>query len=82
MGSFRKGGFSDLKKVQSDNITNYGDQRDIPSVKGTSRLSPYLASGQIHVETIWEECEKLKVKKEDIENLLMNWDGESLVIVW
>ena len=52
-----------LKKFLSENIINYGDQRDVPSVKGTSRLSPYLASGQIHVETIWEECEKLKVKK-------------------
>ncbi len=52
-----------LKEFLYKNITNYGDQRDIPSVKGTSRLSPYLASGQIHVETIWEECEKLKIKK-------------------
>ncbi len=52
-----------LKNFLNENIVNYGEQRDIPGVMGTSKLSPYLASGQIHVETIWEECEKLKEKK-------------------
>ena len=50
-----------LKNFLNENIVNYGEQRDIPGVMGTSKLSPYLASGQIHVETIWEECEKLKI---------------------
>ena len=28
-----------------DKLTSYDDQRDIPSIKGTSGLSPYLALG-------------------------------------
>jgi deoxyribodipyrimidine photo-lyase len=45
-------------------IENYGTSRDIPGVYGTSRISPYLAHGQIHVQTIWEQCEKIAKKKE------------------
>ncbi len=30
-----------------DKISNYGDMRDIPSIKGTSGISPYLAAGVI-----------------------------------
>ncbi len=43
-------------------LSNYGENRDIPSIEGTSKISPYLAFGQIHVETIWEECQKIKIK--------------------
>jgi len=43
-------------------LSDYGKDRDIPSIKGTSKVSPYLAFGQIHVETIWEECQKIKTK--------------------
>ena len=28
----------------------------------TSKLSPFIKHGQIHVETIWEECKKKKKK--------------------
>ena len=34
----------------------------MPGIEGTSKLSPYLAFGQIHVETIWEECQKIQNK--------------------
>ena len=43
-------------------IENYSDSRNIPSVLGTSRLSPFIKHGQIHVETIWEKCIKFKKK--------------------
>ena len=33
--------------------------RNFPSILGTSKLSPFIKHGQIHVETIWEECIKL-----------------------
>ena len=39
------------------------------SIEGTSKISPYLAFGQIHVETIWEECQKIKLKIMVIENI-------------
>ncbi len=52
-----------IKNFIDDKIVNYGESRDIPSITGTSKISPYLASGQIHVETIWENCNKIKIKK-------------------
>jgi deoxyribodipyrimidine photo-lyase len=51
-----------IKYFIKKNLTNYGENRDIPSIEGTSRISPYLAFGQIHIETIWEECQKIKIK--------------------
>jgi len=33
----------------------YGKQRNIPGVRGTSRLSPYLRFGEISPNTIWHE---------------------------
>jgi len=51
-----------LKDLIKKKITNYGDMRDIPSVEGTSKLSPYLKFGQIHVETIWNKCNEIKNK--------------------
>ena len=47
--------------VEND-LSKYGENRDIPNIEGTSKISPYLAFGQIHVETIWEECQKAKIK--------------------
>ncbi|MBB1367483.1 deoxyribodipyrimidine photo-lyase [Pseudoalteromonas sp. SR44-5] len=36
----------------SDKLLSYKDQRDIPSIKGTSGLSPYLALGIVSVEQL------------------------------
>ena len=41
-------------------IENYSNSRNFPIISGTSKLSPYIRHGQIHVETIWEECSKIK----------------------
>ena len=51
-----------LKKLLENKIKDYGTARDIPSIDGTSRLSPYIKHGQIHVETIWKECNEIKTK--------------------
>ena len=54
-----------LENIQhfiKNNLSDYGENRDIPSIEGTSKISPYLAFGQIHIETIWEECQKTKIK--------------------
>ena len=51
-----------IKKFIKNQLTDYGENRDIPGIQGTSKISPYLAFGQIHVETIWEECEAHKNK--------------------
>ena len=49
-----------LKNLINEKIKNYGTNRDIPSVEGTSKLSPYIKHGQIHVETIWNKCREIK----------------------
>ena len=48
-----------LKNFLKENIENYSDRRNYPGIIGTSKLSPFIKHGQIHVETIWEECNKL-----------------------
>ena len=58
----------ELKIFIKNKIENYSDQRNIPSNSGTSKLSPYIKHGQIHVETIWEEC--IKVKKKGVNKFL------------
>ena len=51
-----------LKDLLENKIKDYGTNRDIPSIEGTSKLSPYIKHGQIHVGSIWEKCNKLKSK--------------------
>ena len=50
----------ELKKFIENTITKYSDTRNFPYLRGTSKLSPFIKHGQIHVETIWEECNKVK----------------------
>ena len=50
----------ELKKFTSSKIMNYSNARNFPNIAGTSKLSPFIKHGQIHVETIWEECVKYK----------------------
>ena len=54
-----------LKELQSfvkNKITNYSEGRNFPNILGTSKLSPYIRFGQIHVETLWNECIKSKFR--------------------
>ena len=44
-------------------IVNYSDDRNFPNKIGTSKLSPFIKFGQIHVETIWDECLSAKNKR-------------------
>ena len=56
---------SALKELQTfikDRILNYSNGRNFPNIIGTSKLSPFIKFGQIHVETIWNECIKNKSK--------------------
>jgi deoxyribodipyrimidine photo-lyase len=48
-----------LQELIKNKITDYGDNRDIPGINGTSKISPFLKFGQIHVETIWEKCDEV-----------------------
>ena len=47
-----------LKEFISNRISKYGVDRDYPSINGSSRLSPYIRNGQIHVAAIYEKSSK------------------------
>ncbi len=52
----------ELKEFISNKVHNYSESRNYPYIIGTSRLSPFIKHGQIHVETIWEACNKFSIK--------------------
>ena len=52
----------ELRNFIKDRISNYSEGRNFPNILGTSKLSPFIKHGQIHVETIWGECMNAKIK--------------------
>jgi deoxyribodipyrimidine photo-lyase len=46
--------------IGSGALSDYPDGRDIPSVDGTSLLSPYLAFGEIGIRRIWREASQAR----------------------
>ena len=52
----------ELKNFIYDRLENYSEGRNLPNKIGTSKLSPFIKFGQIHVQTIWDECVKKKPK--------------------
>jgi deoxyribodipyrimidine photo-lyase len=64
---------SALKELQNfiqNRIANYSEGRNFPNILGTSKLSPFIKHGQIHVETIWHECVNVKNKSIGISKFL------------
>ena len=53
----------ELKNFLKNRIEDYSESRNFPNIIGTSKLSPYIKHGQIHVDTIWQECIKIKKKR-------------------
>ena len=47
-----------LEEFINNRIDKYGVDRDYPSVNGSSKLSPYIRNGQIHVSAIYQKCSK------------------------
>ncbi len=58
----------ELKNFINTKVLNYSEARNFPNKIGTSKLSPFIKHGQLHVETIWEEC--IKFKKEGVNKFL------------
>jgi deoxyribodipyrimidine photo-lyase len=52
----------ELKNFIKNRILDYSDARNFPNIIGTSKLSPFIKFGQLHVETIWAECMQAKNK--------------------
>ncbi|MGH1428847.1 MAG: cryptochrome/photolyase family protein [Arenicella sp.] len=57
---------------QESAIHRYDDSRNIPSVSGTSLLSPHLAFGEISVRQIWHEAQQMRMQNDttDIDRYL------------
>ena len=47
---------NELQNFIKSRIKDYSEGRNFPNITGTSKLSPFIKFGQIHVETIWREC--------------------------
>lgn len=47
-----------LRRFCSEDISDYGEERDYPGQEGTSRLSAYMAYGVIGVRDVWEMTEQ------------------------
>ena len=60
----------ELRNFINSRIVNYSEARNFPNLTGTSKLSPFIKFGQLHVETIWNECEKKKTKTLGISKFL------------
>ncbi|TNE62349.1 MAG: deoxyribodipyrimidine photo-lyase [Alphaproteobacteria bacterium] len=50
------GGRLMLDRFVADVMAGYQRTRDLPGQEGTSRLSPYLAFGEISVRRVWRRC--------------------------
>ncbi len=59
---------NELKIFVNNRINDYPSARNFPNVLGTSKLSPFIKHGQLHVETIWDEC--IKIKKTGVNKFL------------
>ena len=58
----------ELQNFIKERITNYSEGRNFPNISGTSKLSPFIKFGQLHVETIWNECIKKKQKQLELQS--------------
>ncbi len=53
-----KGARSELELFLNENAAHYLNGRDTPSIRATSRMSPYLHFGEISPRRIWHEVQK------------------------
>ena len=65
-----KTGLKKLDEFLSQRANDYANNRNIPHITGTSRLSPFIKNGQLHVETIWLESKKYKIDKNNLKKYL------------
>ncbi len=68
--SGEKTAHSRLKDFLENNLADYANNRNNPTLDGQSNLSPYLHFGQLSAQRIALETKKLKIKEIDKENFL------------
>ena len=57
-----KDSHNELQKFLKERILKYSNDRDFPSLNGSSKLSPYIRNGQLNVNEIWKSCSSIKNK--------------------
>ena len=57
-----KDSHNELQKFLKERILKYSNDRDFPSLNGSSKLSPYIRNGQLNVNKIWKSCSSIKNK--------------------
>ena len=67
---FQKDSIFELQKFLKERILKYSNDRDYPSLNGSSKLSPYIRSGQINVNKVWSNCYRLKNKNISVRKYL------------
>ncbi|MBD1851940.1 FAD-binding domain-containing protein [Leptolyngbya sp. FACHB-711] len=70
-----------LEEFCNDSLTEYGEQRNFPSVRGTSQLSAALKFGTIGVRTIWAATEQVydQSRSDETRENVQSWQQE---IAW
>ncbi len=64
------GAQKNLKVFLKGGLQNYSESRNIPSVSGSSRLSPHLQFGEISARSIWESVSKASVSQKEKDTYL------------
>ena len=59
-----------LNEFVENRMLKYGVDRDYPAINGSSKLSPFIRNGQIHVSNIWDKCYKYKSKNVSVKKYL------------
>ena len=59
-----------LNEFVENRMLKYGVDRDYPAINGSSRLSPFIRNGQIHVSNILDKCYKYKSKNVSVKKYL------------
>ena len=57
-----KDSHNELQNFLKERILKYSNDRDFPSLNGSSKLSPYIRNGQLNVNKIWKNCSSIKNK--------------------
>jgi deoxyribodipyrimidine photo-lyase len=68
------GGKANLDAFMSGAIKGYKDNRNVPSVVGTSRLSPHLRFGEISIRRVWNATRATMAKSPDLQS-----DGQTFL---
>ncbi|EED33047.1 DNA photolyase [gamma proteobacterium NOR5-3] len=65
-----------LHAFLDDTVSRYADERDLPSVDATSRMSAHLHHGEISPRQIWAMCEQKKLEQPHSDTAINKFQAE------